>query len=361
MAVIVLLTLTHFPFLLMKTDDTPANYLDSLILLRGLAAVMVCFCHFGAALMHGNPLSPLFADFNEYGKYGVEIFFVISGFVIPLSLLRGKYTLANYGRFLYKRLLRLQPPYLGALALTLFVVYLSSHIKHVAFPESATSILASIFYLHKPTENPVFWSLAVEAEYYLFIGLAYLVMVYYPRLFLGLVVPMLLAVSYLWSGWLPQLPVQSLPAYIGYFLVGMVGFLLYADLGNHKANYGVLGVLLLFLAFVNALPAFLAALFAISTILFYRGRVSDFWQFPGKISYSLYLIHYPIGVKLINLLYPRINPAYGWVLFVVAFIVVFVIAWLFYRLVEEFSERLSRSVKYTRASTDRSVKVPRLA
>ena len=50
MAVIALLTLTHFPLLLMKTDDTPANYLDSLILLRGLAAVMVCFCHFGAAL-----------------------------------------------------------------------------------------------------------------------------------------------------------------------------------------------------------------------------------------------------------------------------------------------------------------------
>lgn len=345
----------------MKTDDTPANYLDSLILLRGLAAVMVCFCHFGGALAQGNPLSSLFADFKEYGKYGVEIFFVISGFVIPLSLLRGKYTLANYGQFLYKRLLRLQPPYLGALAITLLVVYASSHVKHVAFPESATSILASIFYLHKPAENPVFWSLAVEAEYYFFIGLVYLVMVYYPRLFLYLLVPALLVASYLWNGRLNQLPAQSLPEYIGYFLVGMVGFLVYADLGNRKATYGMLGALLAFLAFTSTLAAFLAGLFAISTILFYRRRVSDFWQFPGKISYSLYLLHYPIGVKLINFLYPRINPAYGWVLFVVALIVSFVVAWLFYRLVEEFSERLSRSIKYKRVSTDKLAEVPKLA
>ncbi|WP_461147988.1 acyltransferase family protein [Spirosoma pulveris] len=48
---------------------------------------------------------------HEYGKYGVQIFFVVSGFVIPLSLKKSNYDERGYPRFLWKRVLRLHPPY----------------------------------------------------------------------------------------------------------------------------------------------------------------------------------------------------------------------------------------------------------
>lgn len=338
----------------MKTNATSHNHLDSLVLLRGLAAVMVCCCHLGSPLITGNPLAPLFAGFSEYGKYGVQVFFVISGFVIPLSLLRGNYTLTNYSQFLYKRLLRLQPPYLAALLVTLIIMFLSSQVKHTAFSETASSILASLFYLHIPADNPVFWSLAVEAEYYLFIGVAYLVMVYYPRLFLCGLTPTLLLVSYLSRDAVHALLDYSLLESIGYFLVGMIGFLVYAQIGKRMLTYGSLGATLLFLAATTPLPAFGAALFTIGVILFYRVRISNFWLFPGKISYSLYLLHFPIGIKLINLTKAQIDPQYSWLLFLSALGLSVVVAWVLYKLVEEFSEQISRRIKYTRyASTQR--------
>ena len=70
--------------------------------LRGVAVLAVCCCHFSKAILNGTVLSQLFNWLLENGKYGVEIFFVISGFVIPYSLHRAGYGLKQYFKFLYK-------------------------------------------------------------------------------------------------------------------------------------------------------------------------------------------------------------------------------------------------------------------
>ena len=59
------------------------KHLSSLVLLRGIAALVVCFCHFGGALNHID--SVIFKIFGEYGEYGVQCFFIISGFIIPYT------------------------------------------------------------------------------------------------------------------------------------------------------------------------------------------------------------------------------------------------------------------------------------
>ncbi len=148
------------------------NKLDSLVLLRGIAVIMVCLCHFGGALARPHQFS-FYSLFHEFGKYGVEIFFVISGFVIPLSLYKGRYKIGDYFRFLYKRFLRLQLPYVAGLVFTLLLMYFSYRLRSLPFPESPVSILKSIFYLHVPADNPVFWTLVVEVQYYFFIGLLF--------------------------------------------------------------------------------------------------------------------------------------------------------------------------------------------
>lgn len=107
----------------------------SLDLLRGFAVIMVCFCHFGKPVSHGAIATELFSMLGNYGQYGVHIFFVISGFIIPFSLLKAKYELKDYFRFLYKRFLRLHPPYLVALFFTLLISAASYHARHLPNPE----------------------------------------------------------------------------------------------------------------------------------------------------------------------------------------------------------------------------------
>ncbi|CAA9273457.1 MAG: hypothetical protein AVDCRST_MAG56-3345 [uncultured Cytophagales bacterium] len=327
------------------------NQLDSLVLLRGIAVLLVCFCHFARPLSQGHALAGLFGWFDDYGRFGVHVFFVISGFVIPLSLWHGKYQIRDYGRFLYKRLLRLHPPYLAALALTLLIMFFSYKVRHVAFPESALSILQSMVYFHVPRDNQVYWTLMVEAQYYLFIGLFFSSLMAYPRVTLCVVTPILLALTQV------DLPFHiRLLSYLPFFLVGTIGFLIYTNHGKQVLNVAALSAVLIFSFFVHALPAFVATITTVICIIGCRIRIPQILRFPGKISYSMYLIHIPIGIKFINLAMRRLDPAYSGLLFLVTMIVLFVVSWLFYKIFEEFSENLSRKIKYKAARSVQVVK-----
>src|SRR5689334_14543570 len=84
--------------------------------LRGIASLAVCWFH----LTNGNPSfltgGPLKSS-GTYGWLGVEMFFVISGFVIPYSLHKAGYDLKSFGTFVAKRIIRLDPPYLVSIVI----------------------------------------------------------------------------------------------------------------------------------------------------------------------------------------------------------------------------------------------------
>ena len=325
-----------------KPFTAQTNHLDSLVLLRGLAVIMVCFCHYGNPLSAGDHFfTKLFLFFKQYGKFGVEIFFVISGFIIPYSLYKGKYQLGDYFTFLYKRLLRLHPPYLLALFITLVIMYFSYKTRHVAFPEDFASITRSLVYLHFPPDNPVFWTLAVEAQYYLFVGLFYVLLVNYSLLAYFLVVPV-----FLFLGHTSLVENFSLLKYFVFFFIGNAAFMIYLGIGNKWINSFSLASLVGFSYFFYELPAFLCSTFTLSFILLYRKQVFSSLKFIGTISYSIYLIHFPIGIKFINLLKPRINPSYSWLLFVVTVVFVVLVSLVFYKIIEAFSEDISKKIKY---------------
>ena len=321
-------------------SKTQNNQLDSLVLLRGIAVLMVCFCHFGNALSNGHRFANLFEAFHNYGNYGVHVFFVISGFIIPFSLFKGKYGVNDYHRFLYKRFLRLHPPYLAALVLTLVIMYFSYKIRHIPFPENATSVLQSLIYLHTPGDNPVFWTLLVEAQYYLFIGIFYLLLMKNSKIAYFIVMPILLILSKSINQYF------SLQLYFVFFFIGNVGYMIYTKNGSRKMNFIALICLLIFTACFYEIPAFISSLFTISFILLINMPVNKAFKFVGTISYSVYLIHFPIGTKLINLIKPRINLSYSWLLFTITLVVTLIISWVFYKTFEVFSENLSKNVKY---------------
>jgi peptidoglycan/LPS O-acetylase OafA/YrhL len=67
-----------------------SNHIPVLDSLRGLAAISVCIYHFVVGPINFVKDENVLNVFS-YGKYGVQLFFVISGFIIPWSLHNKKY------------------------------------------------------------------------------------------------------------------------------------------------------------------------------------------------------------------------------------------------------------------------------
>lgn len=319
----------------------------SLALLRGIAVLAVCFCHFGKPVATGEVLPGLFKTVGEYGKYGVNIFFVISGFVIPFSLYKAKYEIKDYFLFLYKRFLRLHPPYIVGLVLTLIMAAASYHARHIPNPETPLSIFKSLFYLHAPQDNPVFWTLRIEAEYYIFIGLFFVLLTKFPKAALVIGIPLLAVLTRT-----PVTAYSGLLTFLTPFLIGMTGYLIYVKGSNTIMEYAVLAALIIFSFVFEELAASIAATLTIICILYFRRPVSHIVEFPGEISYSLYLIHFPLGIKLINLLQKHLNPSLNWLVFLIATGVCFLFAYIFWKLIEKPSAKLSNKVKYGKTTPE---------
>ena len=95
------------------------DYLDGL---RGIAAIAVVLQHLAERILLADPasrpiLQPAFLDLFNAGRFGVALFFLISGFVIPFSFKEPRPLL----RFAVSRFFRLYPAYWLSLALALLI------------------------------------------------------------------------------------------------------------------------------------------------------------------------------------------------------------------------------------------------
>lgn len=141
------------------------KHLDAL---RGIAVIMVTFFH----LTGNSGLSKTTASYGSYGWLGVEIFFVISGFILPYSMFKSKYDLKQFGRFILKRVIRIYPAYI----LTALIVIGIAHITHREVFSNATIFFHLLFLnqiLNYVWISVIFWTLAIEFQFYLLIGLLY--------------------------------------------------------------------------------------------------------------------------------------------------------------------------------------------
>ena len=75
-------------------------------ILRIISCLAVFFCHFGQRLHINSILSDLY-NFSQLGRFGVELFFVISGYLACFSLSNGK----SISSFYKKRAIRILPLY----------------------------------------------------------------------------------------------------------------------------------------------------------------------------------------------------------------------------------------------------------
>lgn len=141
-------------------------YIKSLDGLRGLAVILVFLFHFGR-------LSFISLGF-EAGWIGVQLFFVLSGYLITRILLEQKEVgLSTYlKKFYWRRGLRIFPLYFG------YLVILTALFLFIAIPENFSSIAIYLFsYTYNfsvlsigPQVNRLFthlWSLCVEEQFYI--------------------------------------------------------------------------------------------------------------------------------------------------------------------------------------------------
>jgi peptidoglycan/LPS O-acetylase OafA/YrhL len=141
-------------------------YMPELDTIRGLAILGVLFYH---ALYWGRDLSvfPAWQHHILYaaslGQFGVNLFFVLSGFLITGILIDLRPVPDYYRRFYYRRALRILPVYyLTLLLLVIFGITSRPFLIMSLFYSSNLSWLFGI-----TMSYPVLWTLAVEEHFYL--------------------------------------------------------------------------------------------------------------------------------------------------------------------------------------------------
>lgn len=326
--------------------ETKGKRLETIETLRGVAALFVCLGHLTTANLPYTGSSVFIRDFVQnlviYWR-GVPSFFVISGFIIPYALLAAGYRLSDFLRFFKKRCLRIEPPYLVSMVFVLFISYLAAKAPGYAgepFQLNSWQLLLHIGYLpehfgHYWLIDP-YWTLEVEFHFYILIGLLLPLLSknkYYfiILLFLGLV-----------ASHFSSLRVFE---YMPYFVFGITACLY--KLKKIKAPLYI--ILLLSALLTNVvnneeieLTGILTALLIVHTTL--KSRIT---AFLGKISFSLYLLHVPVGSKLLNLLGRYTTESWQvWLAYFFALGVCILAAYIFYRLVEAPSLKWSKSVVY---------------
>jgi peptidoglycan/LPS O-acetylase OafA/YrhL len=143
---------------------------------RGLAILMVLFVHFFADTMATNPFERVLTRVTGFGTYGVDLFFMLSGFLITGILVDSKGGNGYFRNFYMRRALRIFPLYYGILIAVILVAPLvvSSPDLEVLRSRQAWAWLYGInIYsaLRGEFSFPYIdhcWSLAVEEHFYFF-------------------------------------------------------------------------------------------------------------------------------------------------------------------------------------------------
>ncbi len=317
--------------------------------LRGLAALAVCLFHFtrgnAGFLSEDDPVGSV----GSFGWLGVEAFFELSGFVIPYSLNLRSYKLRDCGAFLIRRFKRVEPPYFACIGLVILL-----HLISTQFPDfrggplnlSWPKFAAHFAYLNAILDygwlNPVFWTLAIECQYYIFVAILFPILDH-TNTYLRHCSTLLIAV--LGFGGLnnPAL----LPHWLPLFAIGMVAYQFYVNRIG-PISFLLILVTISFLSFSSIGPLqTIVGLFTAGTIILAKDKQLPNYCIPlsfiGTISYSLYLVHVPIGSRVINLAHRLPDSIiYRYPAIFLALVVSVLFAYGFWRLIERPTQRWSK-------------------
>ena len=365
------------------SDSNRVEFANSL---RGIASLCVLVAHYFGVFWLGREVvgviifaTPLPAEipapsfvywlhssilFN-WGSFGVALFFLISGFVIPFSLENG-----TGPAFAINRFLRIIPTYIVGFTLTLCALWLSSRYWAQPWPLSLSEVV--IHYvpglrdlLWSRNIDYVVWTLEIEVRFYLLCGLA-------AAWFRGgsrkvFLIPATLTVSgLLCNGYGPLAPqhgqavfnFSSSAMYLTFMFIGTVFH--YLHKGRLRPQDAIFGICALFAAFCvmwqtgpTAASSHVAwsygfALFSFSFANAYPSvfRSNPVLVFFADISYPLYVVHGVAGYVILRIFLDLGLPS--WLALTFGTSLAIGVAWGLHQLVEapsnDLGKRLGRHV-----------------
>lgn len=312
--------------------------------LRGIAALAVVLFHF--TYRYDELIVPRDGVWYRFalGEFGVALFFMLSGFVIAMSLERTRTPV----QFAVARWWRLYPAFWAALLLTLVVT------RAMELPGtqlSAGEVLFNLTMLPRlfgaQYVDGVYWSLQVELLFYLGIGLLW----FTPArraiepivalwIVLGIVAHFLLADQHFAAErWYPAAHKLGTLFNLAFIHVFAIGLGLYAYWAHGRRSGWALIALALAAHLLEHGIFELAILTALTLLL-----VLAVWGYLpflawrpllvlGAISYPLYLVHQNVGYCLLRALGKQGIDANGSI--AIALVIVLALAWLLSRFVEQ--------------------------
>lgn len=323
--------------------------------LRGIAAVAVVISHFAGGYDSKFPDEVAAPWSMSWGAYGVQLFFLISGFVILMTARRARVA----REFVVSRLSRLYPPYWLALAMTTVLV-VGFAVPVGSGEPSLVMFLANLTMIQRwlliPNMDEVYWTLAVEMQFYVVV---FALLVLTRSRLTNRVVAWAAAVwcfiSLATSVWAYPLSHGMAPhsapliaklvlnmtvtPYGALFCAGMLAYLARTEdrrwfipaagaglvaaasywlTQSPRHGVVVLGIVIVFLAIV-AVPR--VPVLTTRPMLFF-----------GRISYSLYICHYAVGIAIIHSLRPMLGRPLATI---VAFFAVLAWSWIVYEVAEK--------------------------
>jgi peptidoglycan/LPS O-acetylase OafA/YrhL len=319
--------------------------------LRWFAAFCVVLFHLNSAIPY---IDKWYRNFIKYGWLGVPVFFVISGYCIIISANNS----TNRRDFLNRRFFRIFPPYWASLLVVLiaaiFQRFYTGNNSIQNIPRNPIDILATLTLTTSPltdinTINWVYWTLTCELCFYIIIGAVF----FFNKnvsIFLLIGVSLISALfPYQYKGYLFFLdhwPAFGCGLSIYYFfkssdkitwlsfwllfVINVCG-LVNKFLINHKVEYVVAVLVTLIIIFSSK----------------YLKSSKNIFATLGEFSYSVYLIHVPVGVFIFGrfknyyiLHDPFINLLYD----LIIYCIVSILSWKIFNLIEKPSIIYSRKI-----------------
>ena len=319
----------------------------SIQILRGIAAWFVVFHHY-IQLLHLEHNSGLAYFFAKKGAFGVNIFFIISGFIMYITLTKKNYLAKD---FIVHRILRILPAYWFYTFLTvLFCYYFPQEILNTSY--NIKSLFLSLLFL--PSLNPsgigvfplltVGWTLNFELFFYLMLTIC--ILFFKKNIFITCSIIMLA---------LPLIKFSTIPLLWRYthilnnfiiyeFIFGiMIAFLYKKKIFNYNIFYTlIIAIIAMFLLMLGDKKSMYwslsAALLIISALSIEKNLLSlnfKFLHLLGDTSYSTYLVHILL-IGLFKYYFSVKEPFLEFIFLLALSMSIFFLSWLSYIIVEKY-------------------------
>jgi peptidoglycan/LPS O-acetylase OafA/YrhL len=299
--------------------------LEVLDSLRGIAALGVVLHHFtiNYGIKYGFGNTQLSAEWMDIsiGRYGVELFFIISGFVISLTLEKGK----NITEFTISRFSRLFPTYWFCLTFTSMVLYLARGSDAFDLDQFLFNLtMAPQFFWRVPVDGS-YWTLMYELFFYFIIAIIFGKsgkITTKPLIFTFVIFTFISQYNLLYPIHIKLKYILLFP-HLYLFWAGIIFYKIWKDKKDNIKFSKALYIFLFLLLFtqwvmclfdvnrVNLYSSTLVTFYFLLFHLFINNKLeylnNKYLVGLGTISYSLYLIHQEVGYVLIGFMYDIFN------------------------------------------------------